>query len=272
MSAVNPLSIGRIMSADLSSVEKNQTAAEDFESYLVEMLLKEMRKTIPKGMFSSPAMDTFTEMMDKALAQDIAESGGLGFAEAMFAQMGMDTEASDGQNEKDNLREFNSSRRKIGNIGSKVEQHVHGLFEHLQQAKDNVIKLVGELPVKGRISSHFGMRHHPIHEEFRHHSGLDIAAPKGSPIEAVMDGKVIFAGKRGNFGNTVIIEHEDGYKSLYAHCDQLNVSVGDKIQTGEQIATVGSTGLSTGNHLHFEIRKNEEAIDPLQVFSWSDDD
>lgn len=261
MSSVNPLAIGRMMSSDLSPLQKNQAAAEDFESYLVEMLLKEMRKTIPKGMFSSQAMDTFTEMMDKAIAQDIAEAGGLGFADAMFAQMGLDSEEDTGR-----LREFNPSIRRIGH------DHSHHLLEHLQQAKDKVVKLIGELPVKGRISSHFGMRHHPIHDEFRHHSGLDIAAPKGSPIEAVMDGKVVFAGKRGNFGNTVIIEHEDGYKSLYAHCDQLNVSKGELIKSGEQIATVGSTGLSTGNHLHFEIRKNEEAIDPLQVFSWSDED
>ena len=262
MNSVNPLAIGRIMSSDLSTTEKNQMAAEDFESYLVEMLIKEMRKTIPKGMFSSQAMDTFTEMMDKTLAQDIAESGGLGFAEAMFRQMGLNSEEE--KSETSHLREPNPSIRKIGGGSS--------LFEHLQHAKENITKLIGELPVKGRISSHFGMRHHPVHDEFRHHSGLDIAAAKGSPIEAVMDGKVIFAGERGNFGNTVIIEHEDGYKSLYAHCDQLKVSKGDSIKSGEEIATVGSTGLSTGNHLHFEIRKNEEAIDPLQVFSWSIDD
>ena len=261
MSSVNPLAIGRMMSSDLSTTQKNQMAAKDFESYLVEMLIKEMRKTIPKGMFSSQAMDTFTEMMDKTLAQDIAEAGGLGFAEAMFRQMGLDSEE---ENKTSHLRESDPSIRKIGKGSS--------ILDHLKQAKENITQLVGELPVKGRISSNFGMRHHPILNEFRHHSGLDIAAPKGSPIEAVMDGKVVFAGKRGNYGNTVIVEHSDGYKSVYAHCDQLNVSKGDQIKSGEQIATVGSTGLSTGNHLHFEIRKNEEAIDPLKVFSWSIND
>lgn len=262
MSEINPLAIGRMVTSEMSPLERNQIAAEDFESYLVEMLLKEMRKTIPKGMLSSDAMDTFTEMMDKVIAQEVAESGGLGFAESMMAQMGAnlgDDGAKGGL-----LRENNPSLRKIGK-GS-------GLLDHLKTAKNNVVQLVGNLPVKGNMSSGFGMRHHPVHKEFRHHSGLDIAASKGSPIDAVMDGKVIFSGERGTYGNTVVIQHEDGYKSLYAHCSELKVSVGEQVKSGDEIATVGSTGVTTGNHLHFEIRKNDEAVDPLHTFSWSTDE
>ena len=259
MSIINPLAIGRTVTSDMSPLERNQIAAEDFESYLVEMLLKEMRKTIPKGMLSSQAMDTFTEMMDKVMAQEIAASGGMGFADSMMKQMGVnlgDDGAKGGL-----LLENNPSLRKIGK-GS-------GLLDHFKHAKDNIVQLVGKLPVQGRISSEFGMRHHPVHKEFRQHSGLDIAASKGSPIDAVMDGKVIFSGKRGTYGNTVVIQHDDGYKSLYAHCSELKVSVGDQVKSGAEIATVGSTGVTTGNHLHFEIRKNDEAVDPLRVFSWS---
>jgi len=124
-----------------------------------------------------------------------------------------------------------------------------------------------QLPVKGRISSSFGNRFHPIDKRVKFHTGLDIAARRGTPIKASADGTVIFSGRRGGYGNMVIIKHSDGKTSRYAHADSLTVKKGQEVSAGQKIATVGSTGKATGPHLHFEIRESGSPIDPQKVFS-----
>ncbi len=121
------------------------------------------------------------------------------------------------------------------------------------------------LPLKGRVSSGFGARHDPLRGGIRRHTGVDIAAPSGTPIAAAAAGKVVFAGRRGGYGNLVEIEHADGQRTRYAHTARLLVKVGDEVKPGQAIATVGSTGRSTGPHLHFEVKKDGARIDPLQA-------
>ena len=124
-----------------------------------------------------------------------------------------------------------------------------------------------QMPVEGRISSKFGMRFHPIDRRQKFHSGMDIAAPTGTPIKAAFDGEVIFAGRRGGYGNFVELKHPDGRTTRYAHANSLNVKVGDQVKAGEKIATVGATGKTTGPHLHFEIRENGKAVNPSTVIN-----
>jgi len=109
-------------------------------------------------------------------------------------------------------------------------------------------------PVSGWISSEFGNRYHPILREWRLHTGIDIAAPSGRTISAAYDGIVITSMYVGGYGNTVIIAHSSRCSTLYAHCSTLLVSSGQSVSKGQAIARVGSTGLSTGPHLHFEVR------------------
>ena len=113
-------------------------------------------------------------------------------------------------------------------------------------------------PTSGIVTSRFGARWG------RQHKGVDIGAPKGTPIKAAAAGTVTTAsyGYNGGYGNYVIISHGNGIQTVYAHCNSLNVSVGQKVSQGQQIATVGSTGNSTGNHLHLEIRVNGVAQNP----------
>ena len=111
-------------------------------------------------------------------------------------------------------------------------------------------------PVIGWISSPYGMRGNAMHE------GLDIAADQGQPVRAVKDGRVVFAGPRGTYGNTVIIDHGNGLRTLYAHNSRLLVSEGEQVAAGSRIALVGSTGRSTGPHLHFEVLINGTPVDP----------
>jgi murein DD-endopeptidase MepM/ murein hydrolase activator NlpD len=114
---------------------------------------------------------------------------------------------------------------------------------------------------KARISSAYGMRDHPIQKAPSHHDGYDLAAPAGTPIRAARDGRVTWAGWRGGYGNTVEITHVSGLVTRYGHARSLAVKPGQRVQAGEVIAQVGSTGLSTGPHLHYEVRLYGRPID-----------
>ena len=96
------------------------------------------------------------------------------------------------------------------------------------------------------------------------HNGVDMNAAQGDPIRAVAAGKVILAGVKGGFGNTIMIDHGGGMVTLYAHQSQLGASVGDNVKAGQTIGFIGSTGLSTGPHLHFEVRINGVAKNPAK--------
>lgn len=119
------------------------------------------------------------------------------------------------------------------------------------------------LPVSGRISSKFGMRFHPIRKRTKLHTGVDIAAPTGTPIRASAAGIVISAGWAGAYGNAVILQHGGGISTLYGHCSRVLVKKGQKVAKGQVIAKVGSTGYSTGPHCHFEKRVNGKPVNPL---------
>ena len=115
-------------------------------------------------------------------------------------------------------------------------------------------------PLSGTITSRFGYRN--IFGSTSFHSGLDIAAPYGTQISAADGGTVTFAGWRGSYGQTVIITHDDGTVTYYAHCSSLLVNAGDKVYQGQAIARVGMTGTATGYHCHFEVRVNGKSVDP----------
>lgn len=118
-------------------------------------------------------------------------------------------------------------------------------------------------PYPGAITSTFGHRENPFSGEgIETHKGVDIKAAWGSPVKAMAKGEVEFAGLRGGFGNCIMLKHGNGFETLYGHLSKILVNVGEKIDIGQQIGNVGSTGRSTGPHLHYEVHKNGEKIDP----------
>lgn len=115
----------------------------------------------------------------------------------------------------------------------------------------------------GRISSHYGWRVHPIAQTRRMHTGIDYAVSTGTPVKAAQHGKVVFAGYQGGYGNLLVIKHNSTYRTVYAHLDKFKAEIGDWVNQGDIVAYTGNTGLSTGPHLHFEIRKNGLSLNPL---------
>lgn len=123
------------------------------------------------------------------------------------------------------------------------------------------------VPSCGQISSPFGWRFHPILKQNKYHSGIDIPGGMGASIVAANSGTVVLAGWVSGYGNTVVIDHGGGISTLYGHSSKLLVSSGDKVEAGQVIAKVGSTGQSTGPHLHFEVIKNGTQVDPTGYVS-----
>ncbi|MFO7735519.1 MAG: M23 family metallopeptidase [bacterium] len=131
---------------------------------------------------------------------------------------------------------------------------------------DSVMSPPGEfrLPIDyGRITSHFGYRRDPFTGRRRFHNGIDIIARRNTSVRAAADGRVIQSGWKGNFGKTVVIQHEDGKKTLYAHLNRINIRAGQNIRMGEIIGGAGKTGRSTASHLHFTVYEDGKAVDPL---------
>ncbi len=125
------------------------------------------------------------------------------------------------------------------------------------------VRHAGGLPVAGRITSGFGYRYHPVLHYRRLHTGLDIAAPMGTPIHAAGAGEVVFAGRRGGYGNAVIIDHGRGRATLYGHMSAICCHAGQVVGDGQLIGRVGMTGVATGPHCHFEVRINGTPVNPV---------
>jgi len=144
-------------------------------------------------------------------------------------------------------------------------EEIAALIRQKVAASTGVIRGTGVFvfPVNGRITSGFGYRRHPILGSSRLHAGVDFGAPTGTTIYAADSGRVIFSGWYGGYGNTVIVDHGGGITTLYAHSSRLFVSVGQSVSQGQAISAVGSTGLSTGPHLHFEVRQNGSPVNPM---------
>ncbi len=145
-----------------------------------------------------------------------------------------------------------TSRQGSTTLHRRRRRHAQGLHPHPRRFR--------------RISSRFSTgRRHPVLNKIRAHKGVDYAAPRGTPIKATGDGKVVLAGRKGGYGDTVVIQHGQRYRTLYAHMNGFAKGVrnGSQVRQGQIIGYVGTTGLSTGPHLHYEFQVNGTHVDPL---------
>ena len=139
---------------------------------------------------------------------------------------------------------------------------VGAIKEYLHKQKDLFMATPRGLPVPGTVSSPFGTRVNPISGRVELHRGIDVSIPAGTPVLATADGIVSFSGWNGGGGNVVVIEHGHGFSTFYAHNESITVEVGQQVKRGEVIAYAGSTGKSTGSHVHYEIWQTGRVLNP----------
>jgi len=144
----------------------------------------------------------------------------------------------------------------------KTVDTVSAVSDYLKQQKDRHIATPKGWPVDGRVTSHFGYREDPKKGGREFHAGMDISVPKGTLVRATADGVVSFSGWSSGNGNLVAIEHGAGFTTLFAHNSENKVAVGDRVKRGDVIALAGSTGYSTGSHVHYEVWVDGKAVNP----------
>ena len=157
---------------------------------------------------------------------------------------------------------------KTGNYYGFYYKLPSGHWDYYNEKGQSLRKTVLRSPLQyAKVTSHFGMRFHPIHRVYRQHQGVDYGAPTGTPVSAIADGRVTFAGWRGGYGRLVILQHSSGLSSRYGHLSGFGSGVksGRAVHQGQTIGYVGMTGDATGPHLHFEIRRNGTPTNPLKV-------
>lgn len=157
--------------------------------------------------------------------------------------------------------------KRLQNVSSSTETGLSRLQVYLMAQSAVIAATPTLLPIAGWISSPFGYRRHPYDGAFRLHAGIDIAAEPGTPVRAPADGNVIFSGNKEGYGKVLVIDHGYSIRTLFAHNSKLFVNAGIRVKRGEMISEVGSTGRSTGPHLHYEIRKNGVPVNPATFFS-----
>jgi len=274
---------------------------QEFESLFIQKLWSSMRKTVPQGsLLHSKAEEHYMSLFDQAFAREMSQNGGIGLGEVLLQQLQSRLEASStharsGGGDDQGLAMEDQGplelRSQDGGRSARVIQEVESLAAEIEkrqapvtesQAKSHAMSRGSDMasaqssslsegqnrlamPVKGEISSHFGWRTDPFTGEKAWHSGVDIAVEPGSPVKACWPGRVAFSGPRQGYGNLVIVEHGNGWRSYYGHNRENLAQVGDSVSLGQEIASSGSTGRSTGPHLHFELRQGQTAWDPMHI-------
>lgn len=230
-------------------------ACQDFESVFTYELLKSMRKTIDKCelFHGGQGEEIYESLLDQELAKNMSGYGSNSLSEMLYQQLSrMD---SSSPTVEDTISEIQSETGALSAIRKRFR---YGSGDESTTESQPV------WPLKPTISSKFGMRKDPFTSETRFHSGVDIAAERGTEIKAAMSGEVVMSCKMPDYGNVVAVDHGKGIVTVYAHNEKNLVKLGDQVEKGDIIGRVGSTGRSTGPHLHFEVRKNGTKIDPME--------
>ncbi len=284
---------------------KLREACQGFESVFISQLFKEMRATVPKdGLLHGQYEEQYYSMFDKAMSDKMAADGGIGLADMMYRQLkgqvagkGAQAQAGDAAGRPAAAHgAFGPGTQRVPVSGQPAPAAPRGIeAQHFSPAVAAALARPGvsglaaahdpaqgtsaaaalqaglpmAAPVTGDITSDYGWRDDPFKGDKAWHAGMDIAAPAGDPVAACWDGTVTYAGTRGGYGNVVEVSHPGGWKSVYGHLRSASVAAGDVVTAGEKIAEVGSTGRSTGPHLHFELRRDGETVDPKRMLAAS---
>lgn len=238
---------GLLHTADSPAARQRAIAelAREFEAMLLHELVKQMRETAPEpgeGEDSLFDADALLDTIDSELSRQLARQGGSGLAESLVPRS--EPERSGASHAETPPAE--NPRRAL------VEPGVASLND----------ELVLHRPAF-RVSSRYGWRQDPFSDRPRFHAGIDMAAPAGQPVAVAARGRVVFAGRQGGYGLTVVVEHEPGVQTRYAHLSEVAVKAEEVVSSDQIIGRVGSTGRSTAPHLHFEVLREGTAVNPM---------
>lgn len=255
------------------SPERVRQLAHEFEAMFLTQMLRQMRQSLAivndeeEPGFGKAA---FTEQFDTELARHLSATGGLGIADVIIeaydrqqaAQSPDRLEVPVGARDLEARPDLSGTRTLLApGHGSRETPEDHSAATGVEGPSGAAVPL----PLADPISSRFGWRADPFGGQGRFHRGIDVKAAYGQSVPTVADGNVVFAGPQGGYGLTVVVEHETGIQTRYAHLSELGVRAGEAVQQGQDLGRVGSTGRSTGPHLHFEVLEHGRAVDPVQA-------
>lgn len=268
--ATSSLELQKAMSLKKSAAQGDASlrkAVKDFEGFMMGQMYKSMYESVPKSdLFGDAgfARDVFMGIYVDEVSKK-SSMGDSGLAAMMYKQI---TGKKLSEVEKD-LEKIQKTRDlPQQDLTKEVEKMASTPAEDSNTARQVMDDLLGMAQsLSEKQSSGFGLRHHPIFKKQMFHHGIDYALPKGQDVATPASGKITFAGKKGGYGNTVVVDHGHGISSLYAHLASVDVKEGQTLTKGETIGKIGSTGISTGPHLHFEVRKDDKPIDPKRLAS-----
>ncbi len=234
-----------------ASSERLRAVAREFESLFLNYMLSVMRETIDdSGLAERGAGEAiYTELFDQEVARCLAGRGALGISDLLIQKLSSQVAPAESES---------GARAAPGSSAVRGPGSEMGELEDVPDFR---------LPLQAHVSSGYGSRVDPITHEIRMHRGVDIAAPAGMAVRAACAGVVVSSGYEKGYGNTVVVRHPGGFETRYAHLSSLKVKTGDEVQASGIVGTVGSTGHSTGPHLHFELIRNGNPIDPEVLLS-----
>jgi murein DD-endopeptidase MepM/ murein hydrolase activator NlpD len=231
--------------AQLAQRDDAHVAAKQLEAFFLRRLLAEARPEGGGALDGGFAGDTFKQMLDEQIADKMAAAGGIGLADMFAGQLQAPGEV-----------------RVAAPVAIDPAAQVHAPGQIGDLPRSNVPFV---LPVAGRPTSGYGLRTDPIRHVSSNHPGFDLAAPTGTPVAAAASGTVVHAGPAGTYGNLITIRHDNGLETRYAHLSAVDIQVGAHVEAGQPIGKVGTTGYSTGPHLHFEVRQDGHTVDPAPL-------
>lgn len=271
---------------DRHSGEQVRELAHEFESMLLLQMLRQMRQSMTMfgnesdGALPGLGNETLTDTMDAELARQLSVAGGLGIADlivnAFARREGAVVAGHDSNGASPALPSLPSrgpeaqvTDSAIGDVDaapaidpmSAAPAHAVGQPTARVDSHDAAVPL----PLDAPLSSPFGWRADPLGRGRRFHGGIDVKAAYGRPVPSAAAGRVVFAGEQGGYGTTVVVEHGPGLQTRYAHLSASLVREGQSVAVGETLGRVGSTGRSTGPHLHFEVIEDGRRIDPIRA-------
>jgi len=252
--------------------EQLSELAAQFESMLMLEMIKQMRKSLLDEQADGEGLgnETYSSTIDSELAIHLSKAGGLGLTPMLVDAW---------ERQQGAVRPGTTLTRAEGlpvpaaapgtatvpTPTVSVNRPVTS-YAHVAPANPPASKVEESSPLSlqmpGRVSSAYGWRSDPLKGHARFHGGIDLAARYGTSVPAAAGGTVVSAGEQGGYGLTVVVRHENGFESRYAHLASLDVQAGDRVTQGQQVGRVGSTGRSTGPHLHFEVMQAGRRVDP----------